>query len=79
MSGFKIHKLETAPEGSVEILTGIKKRFGAIPNLAGILAESPAVLKAYMALEEFFEKTSLTPTERLVVLLTISFGNKCEY
>ncbi|MGE3993953.1 carboxymuconolactone decarboxylase family protein [Pseudorhodoplanes sp.] len=43
------------------------------------MAEAPALLKAYVALSEIFDSTSLNATERQVVLLAVSYENNCEY
>ena len=47
MSRFQIHDDTTAPEGSVPILRGALSTAGQLPNLLGVLAGSPAVLRAY--------------------------------
>lgn len=39
MTNFKLHTLETAPEGSKETLSGALKQNGFIPNLYGMMAE----------------------------------------
>lgn len=79
MSNFKIHTVETAPEASKEILTGAQKSLGFIPNLYGIMAEAPSALKAYNGLSDNFEKSSLTATEKQIVLLATSYVNGCNY
>lgn len=79
MHQFEVHHSQTAPEGSKARLQGVAKSFGFIPNLAGILAESPAALEAYFTLAGIFEKTSLTPTQRQIVLLAVSRANGCDY
>jgi AhpD family alkylhydroperoxidase len=43
------------------------------------MATAPALLKAYTALSELFDQTSLSATERQVVLLAVSAENNCEY
>jgi len=47
MSRFHIHDDLTAPEGSVPILRGALSTGGQLPNFLGVLAGSPAVLRAY--------------------------------
>ncbi len=47
MSRFHIHDDLTAPEGSVPILRGALATGGQLPNFLGVLAGSPAVLRAY--------------------------------
>jgi len=43
------------------------------------MAEAPALLKAYRAIIGLFDETSLSPTERQIVLLTVSEVNGCGY
>ena len=76
---FKIHTLETAPEEAKLSLEHAKKTFGFIPNLEGICAESPALLKGGMALWDLFESTSFSAIEKQVVYLTINYENECHY
>ena len=47
MSRFQIHDELTAPEGSVPILKGVLASGGQLPNFLGVLAGSPAALRAY--------------------------------
>ncbi|WP_337872585.1 carboxymuconolactone decarboxylase family protein [Ignavibacterium sp.] len=79
MAEFKIHSIETSPEGSKEILSGAKKSLGFIPNLFGIMAEAPVALKAYTGLSDAFDNSSLNPTEKQIVLLAASYVNGCNY
>ncbi len=79
MTEFKLHTLETAPEGSKEILSGSLKQSGFIPNLYGMMAESPELLKAYRQLSDAFNATSLNPIEKNIVWLAVSYYNRCHY
>ncbi|MGE3239489.1 MAG: carboxymuconolactone decarboxylase family protein [Pirellulales bacterium] len=79
MTNLEIKTVETAPNEIKPELRAIQKRYRFIPNLLGLLANSPPALKAYLALNELFEQTSLSPLERQIVLLTTSVANKCEY
>jgi alkylhydroperoxidase family enzyme len=47
MSRFHIHDDESAPEGSLPILKGALGASGQLPNFVGVLAGSPAALRAY--------------------------------
>src|ERR1035437_10038899 len=47
MSRFQIHDDLTAPEGSVTVLRGALASGGQLPNFLGVLAGSPAALRAY--------------------------------
>jgi len=80
MAEFKVHSLESAPEASKPILEQVQKKYGMLPNLFGVFAESPAALKAYSGMSELLEKeTAFNPVEQQVVLLAVSFENKCHY
>lgn len=76
---FTIHTLETAPEASKQDLRAAQKAIGFIPNLLGVLAESPIALKAYLDLTELLGKSSLTAVEQQVMMLAGSFSNGCGY
>ena len=47
MSRFQIHDDLTAPEGSAAVLRGALSSGGQLPNFLGVLAGSPATLRAY--------------------------------
>ncbi|MEO0480411.1 MAG: carboxymuconolactone decarboxylase family protein [Planctomycetota bacterium] len=79
MVDFKIHDLSTAPEASKPFLEASQKKFGAIPNLIGILADSPQAVDAYMALARLAGETSFSPIERTLVWMTINYDAKCHY
>ncbi len=80
MSDLKVHTIESAPEASRPILDKAQKTLGFVPNLYGVLAESPATLEAYVTLGSILDRSaSFTATERQIVLLTASFENGCDY
>jgi AhpD family alkylhydroperoxidase len=47
ISRFQIHDELTAPEGSLPVLNGALASAGQLPNFLGVLAGSPAALRAY--------------------------------
>lgn len=79
MAQFTLHTPETAPAEALPLLDNSKRAFGMIPNLHGVMAESPQHLEAYQVLHDLFQKTSLTPAERNVVWLTINVEHVCHY
>lgn len=79
MDLFIQHTTATASQEAAQILTRVNERYGFIPNLAAYLAESAVALDALLVLANAFDKTSLTPQEQQVVLLTISILNGCDY
>lgn len=76
---FSVHTIESAPSGSKPTLEAARDALGFVPNLYGVMAEAPALLEGYKALSAVFEKSSLTATERQIVLLMASYDNGCEY
>jgi uncharacterized peroxidase-related enzyme len=79
MSKFKLHDVDSAPEGSKPLLQGSLKSFGMIPNLHAVLAASPQALEAYQTLTRLFLETSLSTNEKHVLWLTINVANQCHY
>jgi uncharacterized peroxidase-related enzyme len=79
MKKFKIHSLESAPEGSKPILEQLKKQVGFIPNLAATMAESPSLLEAFTTLRSIYGGGSFSPVEREAIAMAVSFDNNCTY
>lgn len=79
MTEFINHTLETAPAASKGLLQAVENDLGFIPELLAALSESPASLKAYLNLAGLFDKTSFSPSERQVILLSISRHRNCTY
>ena len=67
------------PAKSRSLLDQVKKSFGFVPNLFAVFANSPVLLEGYLALNAAYEKASLTPIERQLVLLAASVANHCDY
>ncbi len=76
---FTLHDTSGAPPASAEILNGVQKAWGFVPNLHRVLAESPAALEAYSTLWGIAEKTGFTPQERNIAYLAIIYENECTY
>lgn len=76
---FPIYTLDTAPEASKAALAQAKATFGFIPNLEGIFAQAPSLLKGSMALWDLFEASSFTPAEQQVIYLTANYEHDCHY
>src|SRR4051794_22763155 len=60
MSRFHIHDDLSAPEGSVPILRGALSTAGQLPNFIGVLAGSPASLRAYARFRSELRHGTLT-------------------
>ena len=79
MSNFTFHTVENTSGERQEILQGIKKGYGFVPNLFGYMAESPIAVKAYLQLNELLAQSSLPAAQLQVALLTSSVVNKCDF
>ena len=79
MSMFDVHDKDSAPEKSKEWMEKVEQRLGMVPNVVGVLAESPAALKGYVSLQGILGETDFSPAEQQVLMLTVSRENDCEY
>ena len=69
MSRFQINDDLTAPEGSLPVLKGAMASGGQLPNFLGVLAGSPAALRAYVRFRSELRHGSLTlPTQERIAL-----------
>jgi uncharacterized peroxidase-related enzyme len=62
-----------------EQLEQIEKKFHRVPNIYATMANAPAVLDAYLALNAALSHTSLEPVLRERIALTVSAANSAEY
>jgi len=76
---FQVHTKETAPQASRETIETTEKKYGFLPNLIGVLAESPTAVQAYAAINTALEQSALSPVEQQVVMLSVSAANDCTY
>lgn len=76
----ELHTPESATEGAAELLQGVQDKMGGLlPNLYRQMAGAPAVLEAYLTLSDLIAKTSFSPAEQQLILLTASVRNGCKY
>ncbi len=75
MSRFQIHDDLTAPEASLPVLKGAMASGGQLPNFLGVLAGSPAALRAYARFRSELRHGSLeVPTlERIALAVAEHF------
>jgi uncharacterized peroxidase-related enzyme len=79
MIDFPYHTMDSAPADAKPVLAAGEKAFGMVPNLFRKMAEAPALLEGYWQLNRIFGKTSLSPVEQQVVLISVSVSNRCTY
>jgi len=78
MSRFHIHDDLTAPEGSVPVLKGALAGGGQLPNFLGVLAGSPAALRAYARFRSELRQGKLdqATSERISLAVAKHFGSQ---
>ncbi|MEV0258400.1 carboxymuconolactone decarboxylase family protein [Streptomyces sp. NPDC050732] len=74
---FTEHTLETAPPASRAAMERTAAAFGQVPNAVARLAESPELLNGFLELSAAFERTTLDPVAREVVIMTVATRNDC--
>lgn len=79
MINFTIYTEKTAPAESRSVLDIVQLKYGFIPNLHGVMAESTDLLQGYLSLTRLFSQTTLKDIEKHIVLLSASYENHCEY
>ena len=77
MSRFQIHDDLTAPEKSVPVLRGALATGGQLPNFLGVLAGSPAALRAYARFRSELRhgKLTLATLERIALAVAEHYGS----
>lgn len=70
---------ETADPKTAELLGGVKKKLGMVPNLISTMAQSTAVANAYLGFSQTLAGGSLPPRLREQIALTVGQANECGY
>lgn len=77
---FKVHSVESAPPSARAAIDKIIVTWGFLPNLARVMAESPAALDLLLAgYAALSEKPSLTAQEQQLISVIASRENECAY
>ncbi len=79
MARLTVNTLETAPEKAKERVEMVQKANGFIPNLIGVLANSPQALEMYQEVGKINSRSSLSPEEIEVVQITAAAHNGCDF
>ncbi len=75
MVTFPVHTLDTAPQASKPAMSGLKAAFGFIPNIAGAMATSPALIDSLAAIFRIVHAGSFTEPQIQILLLTNAVTN----
>jgi len=68
-----------APEASRPYLEAIQKKFGIVPNLYRLMANSPAVLEGHLGLVAGLDKGLLSGQTRERIAIAVAEFNGCSY
>lgn len=79
MRMFTNHDEKSAPEKSAKMLEKIKEKYGFVPNVMALMANSPAMLETYLEIGGRLENSGLSQIELNALYLAISVENRCEY
>jgi AhpD family alkylhydroperoxidase len=79
MSIFEIQTIDRAPEGSRAPLESLQQAFGMVPNVAGIIANSPVLANIFVPLFEGVHAGTFTEAEIQTLLLTNAVTNSCAW
>src|SRR5215468_10293616 len=62
-----------------DLLDGVHRKLGFVPNLMRTLAVSPATLDAYLSFGDRLGQGILSPKLREQLAVTVAYSNSCEY
>jgi uncharacterized peroxidase-related enzyme len=62
-----------------ELLQAVKSKLGMVPNIAGAMAHSPALLEGYLGLSGAIASGKLDPKLREFIALAVAERNECYY
>ena len=79
MSIFEVQTIDQAPEESKAPLERLQQVFGMVPNVAGIIANSPVLANIFVPLFEGVHNGTLTEAEIQTLLLTNAVTNSCAW
>lgn len=79
MTQLTLHTIESAPEAAQQRLKKAQAANGFLPNLLGVLANSPQALAMYQDVGLLNAETSLSGEEREVIQITAAVLNGCNF
>ena len=79
MTRLPIINPESATGKAQDLLTAVKTKLGLVPNMTRVMANSPAVLEAYLQFSASLDHASLDARTRERLALETAEANQCEY
>jgi uncharacterized peroxidase-related enzyme len=77
----RIHPIDPdqADGKAVQLLDGVRKSLGTVPNIMATLAQAPAALEAYLATGRALGGGELSGALREQIALAVAGANSCDY
>ncbi|MCW8886754.1 MAG: peroxidase-related enzyme [Motiliproteus sp.] len=82
ISRYEIPQLDSLPEDIRDRILGVQEKAGFVPNVFITLARRPAEFRAFFAYHDAVmerEESTLTPSEKEMIIVATSAANGCEY
>lgn len=79
MSRFKSIDPATATGRTKELLDAVKQKFGMVPNITRLMANSPAALNGYLSFGGALAAGQLDPQLRERIAIAVASANDCDY
>lgn len=79
MSTFQVQTIDGAPAGSRAPLEQLQQTFGMVPNVAGVIANSPVLANIFVPLFAGVHGGTFTEVEIQTLLLTNAVTNSCTW
>jgi alkylhydroperoxidase family enzyme len=79
MSLFPVYTIESAPEPSKPAMETVKQLMGAVPNVVGAIAGSPALIGGFIDLFKAMRSSSLSQAQIRGLQLTCAVTNACAW
>lgn len=75
---FDPHTLDTAPEAAQQAMVAFAENSGGkVPDAVARLATSPELLNGFLSMSASFERCTLDPLAREIVIMTVAERNGC--
>ena len=74
---FTEHTIESAPAAARRSMTATINHNGYLPTAVALMATSPELLDGFLKMSAAFERTTLDPFAREVVIMTMAVRNGC--
>ena len=79
MTRFSIHTIQSAPDRSKPALQQLQQAFGMIPNIAGVMSNSPVLINSLVGLFGNVHGGGFTEAQVQILLLTNAVTNECAW